>query len=583
MNIKELIERNPLTRLNKDYQTKFINRIKDTFTEDQQKIFVSSFYCYLNYNAKNEFAIEFESVWKWLGFSRKEKCKRLLCQHFTENIDYKVTDDIRFQTDGKAASPIGEAAFLKNLGGAGLNKEIILLTVNTFKKLCLKSNTKKADEIHEYFIKLEEIFQEIINEESSELRDQLEQKNQMVSELKQVVEQLENKPDTEGFHRNQGFIYLIKDTSKQGHYKIGFASDPQKRLGQLNTSSSTYSLEILCRFETCDKEFSEKIIHSALQPFRIMARKEWFFFKNDNELAYAIKTIKECILFTYKFNLLDYENFKTITINVDQELTEINKECILKNTVKEQIAKKIKRNAQQLKNKTGNYKGVCWTEEKQKWKAEIKKDYKIVFLGYFDTEKEAAIAYNDHALYLNQTENTEYSINEIENYIPNPRNVAEKNQKIKQVLKSSSFTGVSYDQKRNYYIVAIKHKNKTYNLGNHLEEIECAKIYNQQAAYFNSTYDTNYILNDIPNYITLPCDIYSSLQKVKIENKTSKYIGVRFNKQTNKYKTCIVHDKKQIHIGTFVDELEAAKAYNKKASELNALFDTKYKLNNLEN
>ena len=441
----------------------------------------------------------------------------------------------------------------------------------------MKSNTKKADEIHEYFIKLEEIFQEIINEESSELRDQLEQKN---SELKQAVEQLENKPDTDGFFRNKGFIYLVKDTTKPGHYKIGFASDPQKRI---SVSSSTYSLEILCRFETCDKEFSERIIHSALQPFRIVTRKEWFFLKNDYELAYAIKTIKECVLFTSKFNLSDYEHFKTNDINVDQELTEINKECVLKDTIQKETTKKIKRNAQQFKNKTGNYKGVCWTEEKQKWKAEIKKDYKIVFLGYFDTEINAAIAYNDHALYLNQNENTEYSINEIENYILNPRNVAEKNQKIKQVLKSSSFTGVSYDQTRNYYIVAIKHKNKTYNLGNHLEEIECAKIYNQQASYFNSTSNTNYILNDIPNYITLPYDIYSSLQKVKIENKTSKYIGVRFNKQTNKYKTCIVHDKKQIHIGTFVNELEAAQAYNKKASELNELFDRKYKLNNLEN
>jgi len=580
MNIKELIERNPLTRLNKDYQTKFINRIKDDFTEDQQKMFVGSFYCYLNYNAKNDFVIDFESTWKWLGFSRKEKCKRLLHQHFIENVDYKVTDDIRFEPDEKAASPIGEASFTNKHGGH--NKETILLTVNTFKKLCLKSNTKKADEIHDYFIKLEEIFQEIINEESSELRDQLEQKNQIVSDLKQVVEQLENKPDTEGFHRNQGFIYLIKDTSKQGHYKIGFATDPQKRLCQLNVSSSTYSLEILCRFETCDKEFSEKIIHSALQPFRIVARKEWFFFKNDYELAYAIKTIKECIIFTNQFNLLNYEHLKITKIDVKQELMEIDRESQLKNTIQQEMAKNIKRNVQQLKNKTGNYKGVCWVEEKQKWKGEIKKDYKIVFLGYFDTEKDAAMAYNDHALYLNQTESTEYSINEIENYIPDPRNVAEKNQKIQQVLKSSNFTGVSYDQKRNYYIVSIKHKDKTYSLGHHIEEIECAKLYNQQAGYFNNIYGTNYILNDIPDYNTVPCDIYSSLQLRKSENKSSKYIGVRFNKQASKYKSCVVHNKKQIHIGTFINEIDAAKAYNKKVSELNELFNTKYKLNDLD-
>lgn len=52
------------------------------------------------------------------------------------------------------------------------------MTVNTFKKLCLKSNTKKADEIHDYFIKLEESLQETINEESNELRNQLLQKEQ---------------------------------------------------------------------------------------------------------------------------------------------------------------------------------------------------------------------------------------------------------------------------------------------------------------------------------------------------------------------------------------------------------------------
>ena len=31
-----------------------------------------------------------------------------------------------------------------NLGGAGLNKETIMITINTFKKFCLKAGTKKA-------------------------------------------------------------------------------------------------------------------------------------------------------------------------------------------------------------------------------------------------------------------------------------------------------------------------------------------------------------------------------------------------------------------------------------------------------
>jgi len=31
-----------------------------------------------------------------------------------------------------------------------------MLNIKTFKKYCLKAGTKKADEIHEYYIKLEE-------------------------------------------------------------------------------------------------------------------------------------------------------------------------------------------------------------------------------------------------------------------------------------------------------------------------------------------------------------------------------------------------------------------------------------------
>jgi len=57
----------------------------------------------------------------------------------------------------------------------GHNKEIFMLNVKTFKLFCIKAGTKKADEIHEYFIKLEEILQEVLLEESSELKLQLQQ------------------------------------------------------------------------------------------------------------------------------------------------------------------------------------------------------------------------------------------------------------------------------------------------------------------------------------------------------------------------------------------------------------------------
>jgi mannose-6-phosphate isomerase-like protein (cupin superfamily) len=60
LNIIQLIERNPISRLSKDYESKLINKIKSNFTDTQQQIFVSSFYCFLNYDSKKDFVIDFD-------------------------------------------------------------------------------------------------------------------------------------------------------------------------------------------------------------------------------------------------------------------------------------------------------------------------------------------------------------------------------------------------------------------------------------------------------------------------------------------------------------------------------------------
>lgn len=392
---------------------------------------------------------------------------------------------------------------------------------------------------------------------------------------------MENKPHTEGFERTSGSIYLVKDTSKPGHYKIGFANDPQKRICQLNIASSTYSLEIVCRFETFDKEFAEKIIHLALNPLKIKNRKEWFYLKNDFELAYTINTIKSCIQFIEQFNITNYQQLNELDIDVNNELKEIEKDDRLKELIKQDIIKKCQVSAQQMSNKTGNYKGASWCAGKEKWKAELKKNYNVLFLGYFDTEIQAAKAYNDYATYLNQTQNDSYTLNYIPNYIPNPRNIPEDNRQMQEQQKTSKFIGVSYDEKRNYYVVSIKYNGKTYHLGNSENEIECAKLYNQQALYFNNQFNTIYELNDIPGYITIEKNVFKEIQDNKLASKSSKFYGVVYSKQKKKFRAVIVHNKKQLHLGFFDNELEAAKAYNKKASELNETQKCKYKINNI--
>jgi hypothetical protein len=49
---------------------------------------------------------------------------------------------------------------------------------------------------------------------------------------------------------------------------------------------------------------------------------------------------------------------------------------------------------------------------------------------------------------------------------------------------------------------------------------------------------------------------------------TSRYRGVSLHKQTNKYRATIVFNDKQKHLGLFIEEADAARAFNKAAKEL---------------
>ena len=158
-NIAEIINNNPLRQLSINYQNKFITKIQNEFTTEEQHIFIASFYSYLNYN-KQEFVINLDDIWKWLGYGRKGDCKFILKKNFEKDKDYilllKVQDDKNKE----------------NIGGAGLNKETILMNINTFKKLCFKSKTQKSSIIHDYYIKLEEILMNFVNEELDEIKEQ---------------------------------------------------------------------------------------------------------------------------------------------------------------------------------------------------------------------------------------------------------------------------------------------------------------------------------------------------------------------------------------------------------------------------
>lgn len=54
-------------------------------------------------------------------------------------------------------------------------------------------------------------------------------------------------------------------------------------------------------------------------------------------------------------------------------------------------------NTSRSRNGSSKYKGVCWFKPCNKWMVRIMKDGKAKFLGYFTSETEAALAYNEAA------------------------------------------------------------------------------------------------------------------------------------------------------------------------------------------
>ena len=276
VNIVELIESNPITKLSNTDNVKLLNKIKSSFTNFEQQLFISSFFCYLNYDKNSDFVIDLDNVWKWLGFQQKYHALTLLEKHFVINIDYKYT------APELAGAVLAEEKKVKQNGGQ--NRKIILLTIKCFKSLCLKAQTKKSGEIHEYYMKMEEVLHEVIEEESSELKKQLENakieieqqtelhKNTIEQQNETHTRELQKKiaKDREQFLLREfgtigSIVYIIKvKTNEDGSYIIKIGESRKGVQSRYNEHKSKYPDEILlmdCFSVKRSKEF-ESFLHN---------------------------------------------------------------------------------------------------------------------------------------------------------------------------------------------------------------------------------------------------------------------------------------------------------------------------------
>lgn len=196
VNFTQLVKSN--TDLSIKLQDKLVQKLEETFDEDEQRWYASNLYMYMNYHPTDDFVVNLEDVFGMIGFINKAVSKRTLINNFTENIDYKIT--------------------VNNSVEGHFQKEIVFLNIDTFKNLCMIARTENGKKIRKYYIKLENVFNQIIKEKIDEKckRIEMDTKNSL------FTEQYQNKPVL--------YLGMVEHTEKQQIVKYGYTQDTKSTL-----------------------------------------------------------------------------------------------------------------------------------------------------------------------------------------------------------------------------------------------------------------------------------------------------------------------------------------------------------------
>ena len=235
--------------------------------------FIDDFYNIYDPDSKtyNDFSIDIEIVSKWLN-SKKGKLKETLINTYNKNIDYKITK--------KKEDKISKS-----------NKEIIMLTPDCFKRLCLLSKTIKAEEVRTYFLELEKLISNY--------------KNYIIEGLKNTIMILENNTK-EISQKVKGTVYILRSLKDiNGIYRFGQTEEFKKRIANYNSANSD-KMKVILIYETKNAKKIETCVLSQIKELRYKKRKD--FYEMDLKLLKQITT--DCIDLTLKYKKSVYNNIK---------------------------------------------------------------------------------------------------------------------------------------------------------------------------------------------------------------------------------------------------------------------------------
>ena len=250
-----------------------LDKLSEEFSTEEQKLFVNNFRSYLTYDQEKDYVIDFETVTKFIGFTRKNDAKRVLLKHFNQNEDYTIITDGLLQVE-QHEFLLRQPPQQKDPRG-GHNKETIMLTPNGFKDFCMKANTEQAHRIRKYYIKMETILFKHINEKLEHTNKELKIANDKVKRLEVEFSKIGKRPKK---HYELGDnVYIIKDFTKINVYKVGSTENLNTRIHNYNCHiSGDDNSRIVYTKECKNRLVLEKAVHHKFKDFTYNSRHDWF-------------------------------------------------------------------------------------------------------------------------------------------------------------------------------------------------------------------------------------------------------------------------------------------------------------------
>jgi len=205
--------------------------------------FIDDFFGMYDINTKQtDIVIDLEKVVKWLN-AVKGNLKETLKRSYKFGIDYTVMRVKKKKGEGSGATI----------------KELILISPDTFKLLCMQSNAKKGKEVRQYYLSIENLL--------------IKYREYIIQGLNDKIKALENNQKPK-INPTKGILYILRaDDNHDDVFKIGKSKKLKNRLKSYNSGRAN-DIEVLHIYECDDIGRVETCVKNAMKQFQYRNYKE---------------------------------------------------------------------------------------------------------------------------------------------------------------------------------------------------------------------------------------------------------------------------------------------------------------------